>query len=182
MPKLRLLGVILSQDLVWSSHARRSRAAVNSDSADNGMISTINRFDSSLSVETRKCIVNALIEPKLMYKLPVWCWVTKTDEKAFDHTILRCARVILRKRDAKLDIIIYSLTGLLQIAQLPSLQCLMRIHQFLNMEYPVNYPPSFLFAVGKDRTARNITGRKFFIREYKRATDTECFSYMAAKL
>jgi hypothetical protein len=145
------------------------------------MIGTINRFGCSLNADTRRRIVNAFVVPKLHYALPVWCWVDKAEEKAFDHTILRCARVIMHNKAITLNSTTFNATNLLPFKQMLSLRCLIRTHQLMSSQHPDHYLPSCLTSGGSERVTRNISGRKFSLPAHFTTSDTACFSYMAAK-
>jgi hypothetical protein len=172
--ELRLLGVLVTHDLRWHAHASRTRKSINS------MIGTINRFGNSLNMDTRQRIVNAFIIPKMTHAMPVWCWLNKTDEKDFDHTMLRCARVITHNRAIELNAMTHTLTGLLPFSQLSSLRCVKKIHQLLATELPTDYLPSLM--AGHGRTTRNSSGRKFLLPAHNLSSDTACFSYDGAKI
>ena len=85
------------------------------------MINTINRFGSTLNTNARLRILNAFIMPKLYFGLHVWYWINKSNEKAINHTLQRCARVVLRKISSTLNDETYAVTNLMPFGQLASL-------------------------------------------------------------
>ena len=118
--ELRLLDVLLSNDLKWHAHASCTRKAINS------MIGTINHYGNTLNMNThQRIIVNAFIIPTLNYALLMWCWLNKTDENAFNHTILRCTRIITHSKTVELNATTYALTGLTPFSPMSSIRCVM---------------------------------------------------------
>ena len=63
--EMRVLGVTLSSDLKWSTHASNVRASVSK------MAGVFNSFRCSLNMRTRQKILQAFIVPKLVYCLLV---------------------------------------------------------------------------------------------------------------
>ena len=172
---LRLLGVTISNDLKWSAHAALMQRSINR------MVGTINRFGCSLNVNTRQRIVNAFVLPKLTYALPVWCWVNKGSEDNLNHCILRCARVILRKKDITLNSSTHAATGLLPFNTLSSVRCNIRTHKLLASDESDAYLPPLLTATESDRVTRNTSGRKFAIPAVSIKSFSTCFYCSAAK-
>ena len=95
-----------------------------------------------------------------------------------DHTILRCARIILRNRTASLGAETYDSTGLLPFCAMATLRCLMRVYQLLASDATGDYLPPFF---SNEIMTRGVTGRKFLLPSHKRNMDVMCFNYMAAK-
>ena len=105
--KLKILGVTISSDLNWSVHAKSVRQSVTK------MISVLNRFGCSLNNDVRCRILNAFIIPKLNYCQPVWCHVSKGEEKTINHVLLRAVKIVLHNKTAELNAVTYHSTKIL---------------------------------------------------------------------
>ena len=65
VPDVRVLGVTITQDLKWVTHATRMQTSVAK------MLGVLNRFGSTLNTNCRCHILQALILPKLSHCKPV---------------------------------------------------------------------------------------------------------------
>ena len=66
------------------------------------MIGVLNRFGSSLSIDACHRILSAFSILNTSYCQSVWCHVSKGEEHAMDHVLLRAARVVLHDKAAVL--------------------------------------------------------------------------------
>ena len=171
--QLCLLGITISRDLKWNTHASCTRQSISN------MINIINRFGSALNTNACFRIFNTFIMPKLYFGQPVWCWINKSNEKAINHTLQCCARVALWKKSSKLDAETYAVTNLMPFGQLASLRYLSRTHQLLADDSASSYLPPLIPLADNGRITCNIC--KFTIPAHKATADVSCFSYMAAK-
>ena len=74
------------------------------------------------------CVVKAFMLPKLTYCLPIWGHLERGSPTAMDHTLLHMARVVLGNRAAVLDRDTYTATGILPIAELAAMKCILAVH------------------------------------------------------
>ena len=104
MIEQRLLEVTFTSNLKWLVHAANTRKSICK------MIGIINRLGNTTNTNTRLRILQAFVQPKLTYCLPVWGHLTSCTP--MDHTLVHAARVVLRNKAAELGKPTFLSTGL----------------------------------------------------------------------
>ena len=122
---MRLLGIVLTPDLKRAEHASNAQKSVSK------MIGSFNRLGSTLNYQTRQRVDKAFV-PKLTYCLPIWGHLECGSRTTKNHTLLRMARVVLGNRAAVLDRDTYTATGILPIAELAAMKCILAVHLALS--------------------------------------------------
>ena len=143
------------------------------------MIGVLNRVGSTLNYQTRQRVVKAFVLPKLTYCLPIWGHLECGSRTAMDHTLLRMARVVLGNRAAVLDRDTYTATGILPIAELAAMKCILAVHLALSRNNC--YIPPKLAQHGSHIETRNITGRRFDVPRHRLSTREHSFYCAAVK-
>ena len=175
--ELRILGVIISDDLKWSKQATHVRKSISN------MVNVLNRFGTSLNNETRKRIFNSFVSPKMHFCTPDWCWVGPSDLKSMNHTIQRAARVILYNSRAELNHDIFTATGLLPFELFSHHKSLLATHQLLQSPSTVLYLLALLqHTCSSQHATRGTHGHKFQLPRHTSVTFKQCFYYMGAKI
>ena len=114
--ELRILGVTLTVDFKWSVYARNTCRSITK------MVVVLNRFGCSPNIDSRCHNFNASIRPKMIYYLPVWCYVNESAENAADHMLCCVAGMILHTKHAALDRDTFRITGILPFTLMSSLK------------------------------------------------------------
>ena len=70
---LHIFGITFKFDLKWSAHALPVRSSVNK------MIGVLNRFGNNLNTHACQRIMQAFIMLKIIYCMPIWGHIGKTD-------------------------------------------------------------------------------------------------------
>ena len=170
---MRLLGVIFMPDLKWAVHASNDQTSVRK------MIGVLNKLGSMLNYQMRQHVVKAFVLPKLTYCLPTWGHLECRSRTAMDHTLLCMARVVLGNRAIVLDRDTYTATGILPIAELAALKCILAVH--LALSHNNSYIPPTLAQHGSQIETRNITGRRLDVPRHRFSATEHSFYYAAAK-
>ena len=116
--------------------------------------------------------------PKLTHCLPIWGHLECGSRTAMDHTLLRMTRVVLGNRVAVLDRDTYTAAGILPIAELAAMKCILAVH--LALSHNNCYIPPTLAQHGSHIEARNITGRWFDVPRHRLSATEHGFYYAAA--
>ena len=125
------------------------------------MIGVLNRLGLTLSYQMRQRVVKAFVLPKLTYCLPIW------------------GHIVLGNRVAILDHDIYTPTGILLIAELAAMKCILAVHLALSRNNC--YIPPTLAQHGSHIEMRNITDRRSDVPRHKLSATEHSFYYAAAK-
>ena len=136
--ELRILGVIISDDLKWSKQATHVRKSISN------MVNVLNLFGTSLNNKIRKHIFNSFVSPKMHFCAPVWCWVGPSHIKSMNHIIQRATRVILHNSRAELNHNIFTATELLPFELFSHHKSLLATHQLLQSPSTDLYLPALL--------------------------------------
>ncbi len=174
--EVRVLGVTIVSGLTWSVHARRTQQSVAR------MVGVLNRFGSALNTTCRRRILQAFILPKLNHCTPVWCWLNKGSSDAFDITLQRAGRIVLRDKSAVLNRSMYEATGLIPINILAQIKSLVRVHALLSRDDCEAYLPPIISQVESQHATRSASGRRLQVPVHVREADKKCFHYAATQL
>jgi hypothetical protein len=171
----KILGVTLTDDLSWDTHAKSIRSSVNS------MVGILRRFSSSLNTDTRLKIFNAFILPRITYCLPVWGNGSATATAGLDRTLLRSARIILNSSTAVLDSSVFSSTAIMPFSHLVFSKNVICIFKLLLNQTHSQYLCSDLLKDLVTHSTRSSDGRKFYSLRHKRQRDELCFQCRAIR-
>ena len=144
------------------------------------MISVLNRPRLTINYQMRQRVVKAFVLPKLTYCLPIWGYLECRSRTAMDHTLLRMMRVVLGNRAVVLDRDTYAATGILPLAKLADMNCILAVHLAFSCNSNCYIPPT-LAQHGSHIETRNISGRRFDVPRHRLSTTEHSFYYAAAK-
>ena len=139
------------------------------------MIGVINRLGNATNTNTRLCILQAFVQPKLTNYLPVWSHLTSCT--AMDYTLVHAARVVLRNKAAELGKPTFLSTGLLSFNELCIQRWDLAVHVIISNDNSnaASYEPSLLAKTNSQTVMRNVTGRRFIMPKHKLAASGQWF-------
>ena len=172
--KARILGITFTSSLNWTIRANSVRSELSS------LTVVIQRFVCSLDGLTRQKIVRALIMPKIFYCLPVWGNMPLTNCAAFDNTLLRCVKIIIRRTNAKLDRIAYGDTGIMPFRSLELVRNTKALLNIIGNNELHLYPHAKAYSDVSALSTRQCVRRKIKLKDFKRTSDRYCFAYGSA--